>query len=204
MERVAELVRDLRQDDHHIDFVDAGGGLGISYDKSSPADFPAQVEAYAHSVTTPLRDLKVRLLLEPGRSIVGPAGVLLTSVIYKKANDGKRFLVVDAAMNDLIRPALYSAYHEILPVRRNNSGKIRADVVGPVCETGDFLARDREMPEVMPGDVLAVCTAGAYGFVQASTYNARRRPAEVMVKGDRWRVVRERETYEDLIRGELG
>jgi diaminopimelate decarboxylase len=109
---------------------------------------------------------------------------------------------VDAAMNDLIRPALYSAHHEILPVRQNNSRRIRADVVGPVCETADFLARDREMPEVMPGDVLAISTAGAYGFVQSSTYNARRRPAEVLVEGDRWRVVRERESYDDLIRGE--
>jgi diaminopimelate decarboxylase len=122
--------------------------------------------------------------------------------LYRKQTGEKEFVIVDAAMNDLIRPALYSAHHEMLPVRQNNNRKIRADVVGPVCETGDFLARDREMPEVMPGDVLAISTAGAYGFVQSSTYNARRRPAEVLVEGDRWRVVRERESYDDLIRGE--
>jgi diaminopimelate decarboxylase len=128
--------------------------------------------------------------------------VLLTKTLYRKGNAEKQFVIVDAAMNDLIRPALYSAYHDILPLRQNQTGEIRADVVGPVCESGDFLAKDREMPEVMPGDVLAVCTAGAYGFTQASTYNARRRPAEVLVEGDTWRVIRARETYEDLIRGE--
>ena len=122
--------------------------------------------------------------------------------MYRKQTGEKEFVIVDAAMNDLIRPALYGAHHEILPVRQNSSSRIRADVVGPVCETGDFLARDREMLEVLPGDVLAISTAGAYGFVQSSTYNARRRPAEVLVEGDRWRVVRDRESYDDLIRGE--
>jgi diaminopimelate decarboxylase len=206
MERVAELVRDLRQDDHHIDFVDAGGGLGISYDKSSPADFPAQVEAYAHSVTTPLRDLKVRLLLEPGRSIVGPAGVLLTSVIYKKANDGKRFLVVDAAMNDLIRPALYGAHHEIVPVTQNpdsDSKSETVDIVGPVCETGDFFARDRELSAVNEGDLLAILDTGAYGMVLASNYNTRPRAAEVLVTGKSAKVIRRRENVSDLLRAEL-
>ncbi len=132
------------------------------------------------------------------------AGVLLTKTLYRKKTGEKEFVIVDAAMNDLIRPALYGAYHDILPVRQNNNRRIRADVVGPVCETGDFLARDRDMPDVMPGDVLAISTAGAYGFAQASTYNARRRAAEVMVEGDQWRVVRKRESYEDLIRGEDG
>ncbi len=138
----------------------------------------------------------------PGRSIVGAAGVLLTRVLYRKNTGGKEFVIVDAAMTDLIRPALYDAHHEILPLRESGRAKMVADVVGPVCETGDFLARSRELAEVFPGDVLAVCTAGAYGFVQASTYNARPRVAEVLVENGAWRVVRKRETYEDLIRGE--
>jgi diaminopimelate decarboxylase len=141
-------------------------------------------------------------MLEPGRSIVGNAGLMLTRVLYRKQTGDKDFVVVDAAMNDLIRPALYSAHHEILPVRVSNVPPLRADIVGPICETGDFLARDRVMPEVFPGDVLAVCTTGAYGFVQASTYNARPRPAEVLVENSQWRIIRERETFEDLIRGE--
>jgi len=145
----------------------------------------------------------LHVLIEPGRSIAGNAGVLLTKVLYRKTTGGKKFVIVDAAMNDLIRPALYQAHHEILPVRSRDVPAMRADVVGPVCETGDFLARDRELPEVLPGDVLAVCTAGAYGFAQSSNYNARARPAEVMVEDTVWTLVRERETYEDLIRGEV-
>jgi diaminopimelate decarboxylase len=144
----------------------------------------------------------LHVLIEPGRSIVGAAGVLLTKALYRKKSGEKEFVIVDAAMNDLIRPALYDAYHEILPLRERGGKMTRMDVVGPVCETGDFLAHDRDMPDVLPGDLLAVCTAGAYGFAQASTYNARRRPAEVMVDGNAWRVVRKRESYEDLVRGE--
>ena len=131
-----------------------------------------------------------------------PAGVLLTRVLYRKRNGAKEFIVVDAAMNDLIRPSLYRAHHEIVPVRKNPLPPMKADVVGPVCETGDFLARDREMANAMPGDFLAVCTAGAYGFVQSSNYNSRPRGAEVLVEDDKWRVIRSRETYDDLIRGE--
>jgi diaminopimelate decarboxylase len=142
-------------------------------------------------------------MIEPGRSIVGNAGVLLARVLYRKKTGPKDFVIIDAAMNDLIRPALYGAYHEILPVRQRNAERVRVDVVGPVCESGDFLARDREMPEVLPGDLVAICSAGAYGFVQASNYNTRPRAAEVLVEGDRWRVIRRRETYEDLIRGEM-
>jgi diaminopimelate decarboxylase len=141
-------------------------------------------------------------MVEPGRSIVGPAGVLLTRVLYRKRNGPKEFIIVDAAMNDLIRPSLYRAHHEIIPLRRNERPPMTADVVGPVCETGDFLARDRQIANVMPGDYLAVCTAGAYGFVQSSNYNSRPRAPEVLVDGDRFRVVRERESYEDLVRGE--
>ena len=141
-------------------------------------------------------------MVEPGRSIVAEAGVLLTRVLYRKSNGEKQFVIVDAAMNDLIRPALYHSHHEIVPLRRNGAGTIVADVVGPVCETGDFLARNREMGNVMPGDYLAILTSGAYGFVAASNYNSRPRPAEVLVEGSEWRVVRRRETLEDLVRGE--
>jgi diaminopimelate decarboxylase len=143
-------------------------------------------------------------MVEPGRSIVGGAGLLLTRVLYRKKTGEKEFVVVDAAMNDLIRPVLYSAYHEILPLRQQDREMVTADVVGPVCETGDFLARNRRMPNVLPGDVLAVCSVGAYGFAQSSNYNARPRAAEVLVEGGKWRIVRERESYEDLVRGEIG
>lgn len=204
MARVADFVRELRGDGHSIDYVDAGGGLGISYEKANAADFPAQVNEYARALAVPLRDLNVRLLLEPGRSIVGPAGVLLTSVVYKKANDGKRFLVVDAAMNDLIRPALYGAYHEIIPVIQHEPTiKETADIVGPVCETGDFFARDRELPPVEEGDLLAILDVGAYGMVLSSNYNTRPRAAEVLVSGNSAKVIRRREKIVDLLRAEM-
>jgi diaminopimelate decarboxylase len=206
MTRVADLVRELRQDGHRIDYVDAGGGLGISYQQPGALDFPAQVAAYAQSLAAPLRELEVHLLLEPGRSIIGPAGLLLASVVYKKTNDGKRFLIVDAAMNDLLRPALYGAYHEIIPVieRASASEKTEtADVVGPVCETGDFFARDRELPSVEEGDLLAILDVGAYGMVLSSNYNTRPRPAEVLVKGKSVKVIRRREKVSDLLRAEL-
>ncbi len=205
MARVAELVRDLRRGGHRIDYVDAGGGLGISYEKPDAAEFAAYVAAYARAITSPLKGLGLHLLLEPGRSIVGPAGVLVTSVIYRKVNDGKRFLVVDAAMNDLIRPALYGAYHEIVPVVRAMGSKAAlevVDVVGPVCETGDFFARDRELPAVREGDLLALLDAGAYGMVLASNYNTRPRPAEVLVAGKAAKVIRKREKVADLLRAE--
>jgi diaminopimelate decarboxylase len=206
MVRVAELIGELRGDGHRIDYVDAGGGLGIAYEGADAPDFSTYVAAYARALTTPLRGLDVHLLLEPGRSIVGPAGVLLTSVIYKKENDGKTFLVVDAAMNDLIRPALYGAYHEIVPATASADPETTlesVDVVGPVCETGDFFARDRELPLVDEGDLLAILDAGAYGMVLASNYNTRLRPAEVLVAGKSARVIRKREKVSDLLRGEL-
>lgn len=204
MERIAELIRELRKAGHAIEYVDAGGGLGIPYEDSDAANFPAQVAAYAKHLATPLQGLDLRLLLEPGRAIVGPAGVLITSVVYKKANNGKRFLIVDAAMNDLIRPALYSAYHEIVPViQRADSAKEVVDVVGPVCETGDFFARDRALSPVNEGDLLAILDAGAYGMVLASNYNTRPRPAEVLVSGKSAEVIRKREKVSDLFRAEL-
>lgn len=203
MLRVADLVRELRRDGHKVDYVDAGGGLGISYEKLLSPEFADQVAAYARALASPLRSLDIHLLLEPGRSIIGPAGVLLTSIIYKKANNGKRFVIVDAAMNDLIRPALYNAYHQIIPVTRRGDDGAKTettDIVGPVCETGDFFARDRELPLVEEGDLLAILDAGAYGMVLSSNYNTRPRPAEVLVSGKSTKVIRRRETNADLLR----
>jgi diaminopimelate decarboxylase len=205
MARVADLVRELRVDGHTIDYVDAGGGLGISYEDVR-SDFFDQVAAYASALATPLRKLDVRLLLEPGRAIIGPAGILLTSVVYKKANNGKRFVIVDAAMNDLIRPALYRAFHEIVPVKLATTEAARhqtVDIVGPVCETGDFFARDRELPVVEEGDLVAILDAGAYGMVLASNYNTRPRPAEVLVSGESAKLIRRREKISDLLRPEV-
>ncbi len=151
----------------------------------------------------PLRGLQVHLLLEPGRAIVGPAGVLLTRVLYRKRNDGKQFVVVDAAMNDLIRPSLYNAYHEIVPAIMRANGKTETvDIVGPVCESGDFFARGREIGHVEEGDLLAILDAGAYGMSLASNYNTRPRPAEVLVEGNRARLIRRRESIDDLLAAE--
>src|SRR5579863_9155989 len=199
VDRVLELAGRLRSKGFDIRHADLGGGLGVAY---KPGEVPPAVADFVAELRKRVEGRGLRVMLEPGRSIVGPAGVLLTKALYRKKNAEKEFVVVDAAMNDLIRPSLYDAYHDILPLRQRGGKMTRMDVVGPVCETGDFLARDREMPEVLPGDVLAVSTVGAYGFAQSSTYNARRRPAEVLVEGDAWRIVRQRETYEDLIRGE--
>jgi diaminopimelate decarboxylase len=204
MTRVAGLVRELRTDGHRIDYVDAGGGLGIAYKPGGGAEFSSSVPTYARKVMSPLLGLNVHLLLEPGRSIVGPAGVLLTSVLYRKENGSKKFVVVDAAMNDLIRPALYGAYHEIVPISaRPDSSKTEiVDIVGPVCETGDFFARDRQLVVVAEGDLLAILDAGAYGMVLASNYNSRPRPAEVLVAGKSAKVIRKRERVSDLLRAE--
>ena len=206
MVRVADLVRELRRDGHRIDYIDAGGGLGIAYEKPDAQEFSEDVTAYARALAAPLRGLRVRLLLEPGRSIVGPAGALLTSVVYRKSNDGKRFLVVDAAMNDLIRPALYGAYHEIVAVTGSKDAAANfevTDIVGPVCETGDFFARDRELAVIHEGELLAILDAGAYGMVLASNYNTRPRPAEVLVSGKSAKIIRQREKVSDLLRAEL-
>ena len=205
VDRVADLVRELRADGHQVEYVDTGGGLGIAYQQPG-SEFAEQIASYARAVTDPLRGLNVHLLLEPGRAIVGPAGVLVTSVLYRKQNDGKRFLVVDAAMNDLIRPALYGAYHEIVPVVQSKDVSVKkeiVDVVGPVCESGDFFARDRELPRVEEGDLLAILDAGAYGMVLASNYNTRPRPAEVLVSGRSVKVIRRREKVRDLYSAEL-
>jgi diaminopimelate decarboxylase len=199
LEKLAPLVERLRARGIPIRDLDVGGGLGIAY---RPEDQEPEIGSFIVRMRARLERAGVNVLLEPGRSIVGPAGVLVTRVLYRKQTARKEFIVVDAAMNDLIRPALYSSHHEILPVRQSDRPPVLADVVGPVCESGDFLARDRVLANVMPGDYLAVCTAGAYGFVASSNYNSRPRPPEIMVEGGAWRVVRRRETHEDLIRGE--
>jgi diaminopimelate decarboxylase len=205
VDRVADLVRELRADGHRVEYVDTGGGLGIGYQEPG-LEFTECVAKYAQAVTNPLRGLNVHLLLEPGRAIVGPAGVLVTSVLYRKENEGKRFLVVDAAMNDLIRPALYGAYHEIVPVVQPGNSATKpeiVDVVGPVCESGDFFARDRELPCVEEGDLLAILDAGAYGMVLASNYNTRPRPAEILVHGKSAKIIRRREKVRELYSAEL-
>ncbi len=202
MTRVAEVLAELKSDGHRIRYVDAGGGLGIPYHTIPGADFAAHIESYANAVIRPLRKSDVHLLLEPGRVIVGPAGVLLTRVLYTKRNGGKSFIVVDGGMNDLLRPSLYSAYHEIVPVVVTGAAAKVVDVVGPVCETGDFFARDRELPHVGPGDLLAILDAGAYGMSLASNYNSRPRPAEVLVDGKRARLIRRQETLDDMLRSE--
>jgi diaminopimelate decarboxylase len=200
MERVASLASSLRAEGYDIRFVDAGGGLGIHYEYNPKVTFAAQAKQYAEALLEPVKALGVHLLLEPGRAIVAPAGALLTRVIYRKSNNGKQFIVVDAAMNDLLRPSLYGAYHEIVPVvLKKDRPTEKLDVVGPVCETGDFLARDRELPAVPEGDLLAVLDAGAYGMSLASNYNSRPRPAEVLVDGKRVRLVRKRESIRDLL-----
>ncbi len=181
-----------------FEYIDVGGGLGIIYGDESPP-LPAE---YARAIVDALKGSSMKLILEPGRVIVGNAGILVTRVLYRKRGKIKEFVIVDAAMNDLIRPSLYHAYHAVWPVARKERKTIRADVVGPICESGDFLASDREMPDAQRGDLLAVMSAGAYGFAMSSNYCSRLRAAEVMVKGDGFHVVRKRETYEDLMRGE--
>ena len=199
LDRLLALVERLRARGVEVRFLDLGGGVGVPY---RPGERAADVAGFLAEVRQKMAGRDLFLLLEPGRSIVAEAGVLVTRVLYRKNSAAKEFVVVDAAMNDLIRPSLYEAHHEILPVRKTARGTILADVVGPVCETGDFLALDRELENVLPGDLLAVATAGAYCFVAASNYNSRPRPPEVLVEGDRWRLVRARESYADLIRGE--
>jgi len=195
---LADFVRELRADGHAIDHVDLGGGLGIPYREDNEP--PPHPERYADIVRRNTKDLGCTLVFEPGRLIVGNAGILVTSVIYVKAGEGKSFVIVDAAMNDLIRPTLYDAHHDLRPVvAAPDAPRLTADVVGPVCETGDYLALGRDMPRPKAGDLLAVMTAGAYGAVQAGTYNTRPLVAEVMVTGASFAVVRPRQTYEELI-----
>jgi len=199
LERVLELIATLESSGIELDYLDAGGGFGVTYDEN--ADIPAQV--FADAIVPLIRGAGLRLIIEPGRYIVGPAGILVTRVLYVKRSAEKTFVITDAGMNDLLRPSHYSSYHRVEEViLHRDRESVRADVVGPVCETGDFLALDRPMPLPEPGEMLAVGTVGAYGFAMASTYNARPRPAEVMVRGAHSSEIRRRETYADLIRSE--
>jgi diaminopimelate decarboxylase len=197
--KMLALIERLRAAGHSIRHVDFGGGLGVAY---NPAQATPQIREFVGELRRKVDGRGLAVMVEPGRSIVGPAGVLLTRVLYRKTTHTKEFVVVDAAMNDLIRPALYQSHHEIIPLRKSDRAPIRADVVGPVCETGDFLARDRQVADAVPGDLLAVCTAGAYGFTLSSNYNSRPRPPEILVSDGQWRSIRHRETLEDLVRGE--
>jgi diaminopimelate decarboxylase len=197
---LAELSRRLLDSGFGLESLDLGGGLGVAYD-GEPVPGP---EALAAEALPALEGLPLLLLLEPGRSLVAGAGVLLTRVLYVKENRGKRFVIVDAGMNDLLRPALYAAHHRIEPVTGGERARVRADVVGPVCETGDFLARDRELAEVRAGELLAVRDAGAYAFAMSSNYNLRPRAAEALMEEGRPRLLRRRETFEDLMRTEDG
>jgi diaminopimelate decarboxylase len=196
--KVASIVKTLRASGVALRYLDLGGGLGIPYQEEPPP--PSE---YAAALLGPLRGLGLKVIIEPGRVLVGNAGALVTRVLYVKETDVKRFVVVDGAMNDLIRPVLYEAYHQILPVeRRADTPLVIGDVVGPVCESGDFFAREREMPAPRDGDLLAVMSAGAYGFVMASNYNSRPRAPEIMIDGAEIHLVRERDSFEDLVRGE--
>lgn len=197
-ERVRAFIEVLQGEGADIRYVDLGGGLGIRYDEEEPPD-PAD---YAKALMEGIRGLDVTLVLEPGRSMVGNAGILLTRVLYLKRTEAKNFVVVDGAMNDLVRPSLYGAFQGLRPVDRREAESMTADVVGPICESGDFLAQDRDIQPPEPGDLMAVMSAGAYGFTMASNYNTRPRAAEVLVDGKEFAVVRERETLEGLVAGE--
>jgi diaminopimelate decarboxylase len=181
-----------------IQYLDLGGGLGITYEDEEP---PNPVE-YASNLLDEIREFGCTLILEPGRVIVGNAGILVTRVLYFKENEEKRFVIVDAGMNDLVRPSYYGSFHQILPVKEENREEIIADVVGPICESSDFLAKGRKIPKLASGELIAVMSAGAYGFSMSTNYNSRLRVAEVLVKNDQMFLIRKREQYEDLIRGE--
>ena len=203
LDRVTALTRELRRDGHDIRTIDAGGGLGIDY-SDAPFDAAHQVERYAAALAKGLASEDAHLLLEPGRFLVAQAGALLTRVLVVKKNGSKTFVITDAAMNDLIRPALYHAHHEIIPVRQpTGKATITADIVGPVCESGDFFARDRVIANVKPGDLVALLDAGAYGMTQASNYNSRGRAAEVLVEGKKAKLIRRRETMRDQLATEI-
>ena len=196
--KIIGLAGRLRAQGHVLQHLDLGGGIGISY---HPDETAPNVHSIFQALQLALVETGLEIFVEPGRSIVGQAGVLLTQVLSRKKNGAKEFVIVDAAMNDLIRPALYQSHHEIMPVDLTDEISI-VDVVGPVCESGDFFARNRTLSGARPGDYMAIASAGAYSFAQSSNYNSRPRPAEVLVNNGAWRIIRERETYEDLVRGE--
>jgi len=203
LRKIVELIKELEKEGIGLRYLDIGGGLGISYKKGEKAPTPKK---FAEKLFPLIKGLKYRIILEPGRAIVGDAGTLVTKVLYVKKTNKKNFVIVDAAMNDLIRPSLYDAYHEIIPIKkskvRSPKSKVMVDVVGPVCESGDYFAKDRELLEVKSGDLLAILDAGAYGFSMSSNYNARPKVAEILVEKDKYCIIRKREGYSDLIRGE--
>ncbi|MBI3602476.1 MAG: diaminopimelate decarboxylase [Candidatus Omnitrophica bacterium] len=198
IKKVAAFIDDLREEGIDIEYLDIGGGLGIIYKDETPQT----AQEYANKVLPILEKTGLKIIMEPGRFIVGNAGIFVTKVLYLKDNGYKKFFIVDGGMNDLIRPSLYDAYHEIVPVKQTRASKIKVDVVGPICESGDFFAHDRLLAKVNKGDLLAVMSAGAYGYVMASNYNIRGRVPEVMVRGNKFEIVKERETFKDLMRGE--
>jgi diaminopimelate decarboxylase len=199
LEKLKGLIRRLREEGIAIRYLDLGGGLGITYNQETPPH-PSE---YAQAIIAAGRELDCTFIFEPGRVIVGNAGILVTRVLYTKANDAKRFIIVDAGMNDLVRPGMYGSFHRIEPVNRKEREEITADVVGPICESGDFLAKGRKLPAFEPGELMAVMSAGAYGFSMSSNYNSRPRIPEVLVRDGRWYVIRQRENYADLVRGEM-
>jgi diaminopimelate decarboxylase len=198
IKKTVEFINELRSEGIHIEYLDIGGGLGIIYKDEKPQT----AQQYADLVLPILKGTGLKIIMEPGRFIVGNAGIFVTKALYLKDNGFKKFLVVDGGMNDLIRPSLYDAYHEIVPVKATKTKKIKVDVVGPICESGDFFAHDRMLPKLNDGDLLALMSAGAYGYVMASNYNVRGRAPEVMVRGDKFEVITKRETFEDLVSGE--
>jgi len=198
LQNLKGLIDELKSCGMNICYLDMGGGLGITYADETPPS----LQEYAGAIISQLKDTGLQLILEPGRVLVGNAGILVTEVLYRKSGEVKNFVIVDAGMNDLLRPTLYQAFHAIEPVVNSRKEMIVADVVGPICESGDFLAVDRSIANVQSGELMAVMSAGAYGFVMSSNYCSRPRVAEVMVKGDRFNVVKARERYEDLVRGE--
>jgi diaminopimelate decarboxylase len=198
LRKLKALVENLRNEGMEIKYLDLGGGLGITYEDEEP---PHPVE-YAANILEEFRGFGCTLILEPGRVIVGNAGVLISKVLYIKENEEKRFVIVDAGMNDLVRPSYYGSYHQILPVKEERREEFVADVVGPICESSDFLAKGRRIPKIGPGELVAVMSAGAYGFSMSTNYNSRLKVAEVLVRDDQMYVIRQREDYEDLVRGE--
>lgn len=214
VEKVAPLATHLKVT-HGIEFWSIGGGIGIVYNESlesgdtawwdakSDEERPLTIAEYGEALVPRLENLGLKILLEPGRLIVGNAGALLTQCLYEKRGTAKTFKIVDAGMNDLIRPALYEGHHDICPLKESTGETLKVDVVGPICESGDFFCQDRELPDFQPGETIALLSAGAYGFVMASNYNTRPFPAEVLVDGSTARLVRPRQTLDDLIAGEL-
>ncbi len=196
--RLLSLMDQLKKHGIELQYLDLGGGLGVTYRDENPPE-PGE---YAKAIREAVKGFDLKLILEPGRVLVGNAGILLTRVLYTKPGPGKTFIIVDAAMNDLIRPSLYNSFHAIQPVNPEDRPEITADVVGPICESGDFLARERNMPEFEPGELMAIMSAGAYSYSMSSNYNSRPRPVEILVTEDRYQIIRRRETHEDLIRGE--